>query len=1014
MNSKSVAMRFVTLAAAVLSVTALAESFVVASGETRTLDDSTIDLYDSISVESGGVLVLDTSEAPAVAITGDGVIRKANSATWTMRAENSSFTGTWEIIGGLVYNSSFKNPFGKNNVKGGSCGIVVTNGATLAMDGNVAEYDYQRFLIGGSGVDGRGALEFGAAVLNTSGRLLRNVALADDATLSMKGLAIVVDGAFDLAGHTMTVCGGGSLYIMNVDISETGEILVVGVPNDITSLMFRSWSNATIEGRITDTDGMCFTLGGYAKIGTYNRYKGFSRPLRVRGQNNVLAHDEQFPDRLTVNDQSCDHQLWGGSITFLDDDGAPSSLEINTRFALCGFIIPGKISGPGSITLTGDGHTFITNGDNDYTGSTTFNKGVYVLGSSGAIPDLMEDPADVVWMKGRLILSGTDPYRFWRLNAQNQSPNDFTAIVTIDGADVTVTKDGFWGVGVGGYYSRLVVTNSLVRSEDVLQKDTFNKIVSYASMTNSLVVGNGAYGLLEVEADSVISNRLLVGMHGNMVYEGISYGAVRQRGGTVVAASPENSTLKGNSLGVGQTCGGYYELIGGELISHGSFNVGAGGVGTLWMRGGSFVLTNVLGSTVAGCLDIGSFNQGNGSIRVSGGAFQYYGNKEVFVGRGVTSNAVHALTVDGDGAVCDFGQAQFNFGYGNNGGSMLFVNMNGGVLRAGGFSKHGNKNHHLENGMFVNFNGGTFRAASGVNVFGDGLFGVDRILVYSGGATVDTDGHDAWITNPITSPNSKGIASITLDAPITNAMSPIVKIESATGCGASAFAHYDWDTHTVDRIDILSTGDGYEDATVALYFDSAVSRARKIANVEFAENAKGGPFTKKGLGTLTLAATNTWAGATCVRGGTLAARCDWAMPTNTAVVISDGATLDLCGRVHRISSVTYQVGGGAIARSELAEMPHAVTFEIASEDILAGKVIALSDDFDLSKVTLSVDGLFPDEMDKETRYPFVTTSGLFTGSPTVLAPGLPVGYRFAYGPKRISLIPTRGFVVICR
>lgn len=107
-------------------------------------------------------------------------------------------------------------------------------------------------------------------------------------------------------------------------------------------------------------------------------------------------------------------------------------------------------------------------------------------------------------------------------------------------------------------------------------------------------------------------------------------------------------------------------------------------------------------------------------------------------------------------------------------------------------------------------------------------------------------------------------------------------------------------------------------------------------------------------------------------------------------------------------------GGGAIARSELAEMPNTVTFEISSEDIIAGKVIALSDDFDLSKVTLSVDGLFPDEMDKETRYPFVTTSGLFTGTPTVLAPGLPVGYRFAYGPKRISLIPTRGFVVICR
>ena len=168
------------------------------------------------------------------------------------------------------------------------------------------------------------------------------------------------------------------------------------------------------------------------------------------------------------------------------------------------------------------------------------------------------------------------------------------------------------------------------------------------------------------------------------------------------------------------------------------------------------------------------------------------------------------------------------------------------------------------------------------------------------------------------------------------------------------------------------------------------------------------------MGKLTLRATNTWAGATCVRGGTLAAGCHWAIPADTAVVISDGATLDLGNKVHRLSSVTYQVGGGAIARSGFAEMPNAVTFEISSDDILAGKSIALSGDFDLSKVTLCVEGSFPDEIDRETRYPFVTTSGSFTGTPTVLAPRLPVGYRLAFGPKRISLAPIRGFVVICR
>ena len=95
-------------------------------------------------------------------------------------------------------------------------------------------------------------------------------------------------------------------------------------------------------------------------------------------------------------------------------------------------------------------------------------------------------------------------------------------------------------------------------------------------------------------------------------------------------------------------------------------------------------------------------------------------------------------------------------------------------------------------------------------------------------------------------------------------------------------------------------------------------------------------------------------------------------------------------------------------------MSEAVTFELSVDEILAGKTIPFTGDFDLSKVTLSVKGAFPDDMDGATRYPFVTTAGQFTGMPSVSAPALPTGYRFAFGPKRISLMPMKGFSVICR
>ncbi len=1004
--------------AAVLSGTAWAASFDVGTGEVKTLDDAAISQYDAISVASGGVLVLDTSEAPSVAITGNGVIRKSNLANWSMTVENTVFAGTWEIIGGVVECSTDMNTFGRNIVDSGGCRIAVTNGATLAVSGNgvaVAGFDNKRVIIGGNGVDGRGALEFADSIVDTSGRLLRYLDVAEDATLTMKGLAILVDGSIDLNGHSLTVSGGGALHVMDMDISETGEIAVVGTEQKSTQLLFRSWSSSSIAGRLTDTDGMCFTLGGYATIGTYNRYREFSRPLRVRGRRNTLTHTEQHLNEIE-EDRSCGHQVWAGPITFLDDD-ASSTLDVYVRYYLCGLTLSGKISGPGSITFSGDGCTYITNGENDYTGATTFGSGAYVLGSSGAVPEYAKDPADLVWTKGQLILSGPDPYRFWRLNVRNSVLNDFTTSVTLDGADVTVTKDGYWGVGVGGTGSRLVVTNSLVRSEDLSQADSFNTTYwSYATMTNSLVVGKGASGFLEVESGAVISNRLQVGMHGVAVWDDVSYGAVRQRGGSVVAVSPDGDYMKGNALGVGQSCGGYYELLGGELVSHGAFSVGVGGVGTLWMRGGTFVVTNFLNSETQGELWIGAFNQGNGAIRVSGGALRHYGKREIFVGRGAIQNACHSLTVDGDGAYCDFGDAQFNHGYGNTEKSTFTVNMNGGTLRTGVFYKHPHDDHHLDNRLFVNFDGGTFRCATGASAFGTGEQGADRITVYSGGATFDTDGHDVWVTQPIESPVGKGIASIDLGGPIayTNAMSPIVRIESETGCGASAFAHYDWDSHTVDRIDILSPGNGYEDAKVTLMF--APSRTVEIdsANVTFAENAAGGSLTKKGEGRLVLAAANTWAGATCVRGGTLVAGCDWAIPADAAVILSDGGTLDLGDRINRVSSVTYQVGGGSIARSGSAEMPESVTFEVSVDEILAGKAIPFSEDFDLSKVTLSVKGAFPDDMDGETRYPFITTTGQFIGKPSVSAPALPAGYRFAFGPKRISLIPMKGFSVICR
>ena len=72
-------------------------------------------------------------------------------------------------------------------------------------------------------------------------------------------------------------------------------------------------------------------------------------------------------------------------------------------------------------------------------------------------------------------------------------------------------------------------------------------------------------------------------------------------------------------------------------------------------------------------------------------------------------------------------------------------------------------------------------------------------------------------------------------------------------------------------------------------------------------------FTKVGEGTLTLNGSNTWACATCVSNGTLAASGEFSLPETTTLQLA-GGVLDLCGRTHTVSNL---VGYGVISNGSL-------------------------------------------------------------------------------------------------
>ena len=958
------------------------------------------------------------------------------------------------VANGLV-NSGIANAFGFAGSK--NYALVVTNGATVAITAATGKLGSRTVKIAGTGVEGLGAFEVGSFV-TTDGSFLVNVTLLDDATFSVKksGLFFLHYGYLDLAGHTMSLIGGGEFVDMYSNISTNGDIAISG-----TTFNVRSWNSTTDVNRsVKDAPDMSFSLNGNATLKFYNRGGFFTRKLHVRGTGNWLVHQEQYTN-IPV-DRTRDHEDWKGPIVFNPDDDAadPAELTVWVEKDLCGFALFSPYNGNAALVLASpssvpdptlfsrtDGHVVYSAdagawpmsdvldfveaaglsslairfdadatdgpGQVSLAGAQIGGRSMAVNGqnpvvfSGGATEAL---PLNFVWTSGLGVLSGTSPYYAYRINVNTSAGSDFATALVVDGADVTVASpEGFIGTGVGGTAantSRLVITNSLVRSADPSVKDAFNAAYpAYGTISNSLVVGRAAHGLLEIEDGAVITNRLQVGMHGSAVWDSVSYGGVRQRGGQLVAVDPQGNCLKGSALGVGQTSGGYYELQGGELLAHGYFSVGAGGVGTMLVSGGRFAMTNVLGGTSVGLLEVGSFNGGRGALRVSGGTVDFGSRDSVIHGRGATSGATqNSITVDGADAEVDCHRTAQYFGYGNT-SSVMTYNFNGGVFRSGTLVKHTNGNHHLSNREYVNFNGGTFRAGASGYLFGDAdlTHGADAVVVYAGGATIDTDGHDCAVNQPIRAATGKGIGSIVLAKPITHVISPLVEIVStnelgeSVGCGASAFAHYDWETHTIDRIDVTSAGVGYEEgfAKVILRYHPSGASETAATVAELVDNDSTGSFTKAGEGTLDLHSTNTWGGATVLAGGKLQCLCDCAIPTNTTVVLAGGV---------------LNMNGKLMENGDAAPKKWAVDADRAKE--LGGAIPYAGAIEFLEGATLEIRNAAEMDEDGEALVLLETTGGVI-GRPEIVGTVDPE-WHLRFSAKKIVLAPNRGTMLIVR
>ena len=626
-----------------------------------------------------------------------------------------------------------------------------------------------------------------------------------------------------------------------------------------------------------------------------------------------------------------------------------------------------------------------------------------------------------VWDRGKLILTNAVTLKSTTVNSRWASSFPWDkACLAMENACVTLVPGG--RLQIGSTYGGVVsISNAVFTSSDPTKSDYPDHSQDSIAL-GSYIAERVSGGVLYLDAGAVVSNRLCVGgASASGANTGI--GSVFQRGGSVFMSGSSSSASGAGVLGRKSLSHGYYEMRDGTLAAHGLFALGYAGMGVFYMFGGTATFSDTCDGTSFGGIRVGSGNGGSGTLYMTGGTIDMHTSKNLLLNTDYQTPPASHSAISLNGPTAQMSVSESISANEGSDGQTAYVNVSGGAtLKARAI--YNNAAPGIKN-LYLNFDGGTFvTGGSSVDVFRQ----ANAVNVYAGGLTVDTDGKEGNISKrPITGVSTKGVRSVTLSTPFATCVvdatqttligAPRVVIEG-DGAGASAVALFDSDTRNVHEIVVTSPGAGYTTATCNVYYCNALIKTFTCddGSVVLADQANTGSFTKKGAGDFTLAATNTWGGATIVAGGTLKAGCEKAIPDGTDVVLSGGGVLDLNGTSVTLHSVSYGAGGGTIINAGGSNVPAPTEMTIAFDDIVAGRVIAISGDVDLSTVTIHVTGAVP-ALDAAIchKYGIVTvTDGSCIGTPTIESALLPQGWVFSSGSRGVVLAKPVGALVIFR
>jgi fibronectin-binding autotransporter adhesin len=832
----------------------------------------------AVTLAGAGTFLTDSALELRGAVSGAGPLIKDGAEALLLTADNG-YTGGTTINAGMLQ-------LGNGGATGSVVGNVVNNGRlafnrsnTLALGG----------LISGSGSVSQagpgatiltGANSYAGATDVTSGTLLINgdqsgatalTSVASGATLggvgTIGGNVTVADGGTLAPGAggagALTINGALSLAANSKLAYDFGAANAAGSPlNDVVNIGGDLTLDGTVDVAITP--GGAFDIGLYriANYGGVLTNNGLAIGTTPAGAD-VFVQTSVAGQVNLVNTGSAVLNFWdsgpasnkfnnavdGGGGAWLaatGDSWTDATGAVNAPYENGGFAIFAGAGGTVTIdnslgAVTASGLQFASNGYRFIGGAltltgpqSTIRVGDGTVGGSAytaAIDAQVAGAAQLVKTDlGTLVLAGA---------------NSFTGGVAVNGGTLRIASDANLGAAAGGLSFNGGTLNT---TADVSSARAIN-------LAGQAVFSTDAGTTLTLSGNTAGAGSLGKAGAGTLVLAGAgSYtGGAAIGQGTLLVNGDHGAATGLMTVGGGATLGGA-GVIGGDVSLNGTLAPGAGGVGTLTIKGDL-----AIGSAATLAYEFGQAN-------VAGGAL----NDLVNVGGDLTLDGTINVTVPASGA---FGAGIYRvFNYG---GALTDNGLTLGALPAGGdvavqTSIAGQVNLVNTSGLALSF--------------WDGAGGPRNNGAINGGAGVWQAGGaaDNWTDTggAVNAAYSNGAFAV------FGGVSGAVTVDNGLGQVSASGLQFATGGYTITGGAIALTG---SQATIRVG-DGSTAGAGYTATINTALSGAA-QLAKTDAGTLVLGGTNSYAGGTLINGGVLQISSDANLGAATGTVTFDGGTL---------------------------------------------------------------------------------------------------------------------------